>query len=356
MKSHSIITIDGDGSGPELVEAARVVLEACQERFGFALAEERVEAGAACYERRGVNMTEENLGRCAEADAVLKGPVGLPHVRAPDGTEAGLLGGTLRGGLDLYANIRPMRLRRGVVGPLAGIGPGEIDYVIVRENVEGLYASRGRGKVWDGGEVAADALIVTRAGTERIAHTAFRLALAKRGAPADGTRRVTCVDKSNVLRSLALFRSVVEKVARGYPEVEVEYRYADAAAQALVLEPGRFSVVVTENMFGDILSDLGGATVGGLGLCPSANLGDQAAVFEPIHGSAPALAGTNTVCPVGTILSAAMMLEHLGEAVAARAVERAAEEALAEGAIVLARDGRCLSGTEEAARAVAARL
>lgn len=356
VRTYSIVTIYGDGSGPEVVEAAMAVLAVCQERFGFLLAEERVEAGAVCYERLGVNMTDEDLGRCAEADAVMKGPVGLPHVRAPDGTEAGLLGGTLRGGLDLYANIRPMRLRPGVVSPLSGYCPGDIDYVLVRENVEGLYASRGRGMVWEDGEVAADALLVTRSGTERIARAAFELARNRGGAPADGVRRVTCVDKSNVLRSLAFFRSVVEEVASKYPEVELEHLYVDAAAQVLVLEPGRLSVVVTENMFGDILSDLGGATVGGLGLCPSANLGDGAAVFEPIHGSVPLLAGTNTACPIGAILSAAMMLEYLGEARAARAVERAVEQALAEGAVVLGRDGRCTSGTSQAAQAVADRL
>lgn len=210
--------------------------------------------------------------------------------------------------------------------------------------------------VFDDGEMAADALLVTRSGTERIAHAAFKLALSRPGAPADGKRRVTCVDKSNVLRSLALFRSVVAEVARGYPEVEVEYLYADAAAQAFVLEPDRLQVVVTENMLGDVLSDLGGATVGGLGLCPSANLGDGAAVFEPIHGSIPRLAGTNTVCPVGMILSAAMMLGHLGEAEVAEALEKAVEGALAEGAIALAPDGRCTSGTRQAARAVAERL
>lgn len=239
---------------------------------------------------------------------------------------------------------------------MSGYGPGAIDYVVVRENVEGLYASRGRGLVWNDGEAAADALLVTRAGTERIAHKAFKLAGSRKGAPADGARRVTCVDKSNVLRSLAFFRSVVEEVAGEYPDVEVEYRYADAAAQALVLEPSRLSVIVTENMFGDILSDLGGATVGGLGLCPSANLGDGAAVFEPIHGSVPHLAGTNTACPVGTILSAAMMLEALGETGAAFDLEQAVEAALTEGSIVLARDGRCISGTREAALAVAERL
>jgi 3-isopropylmalate dehydrogenase len=179
-RTYTVVTIEGDGSGPELMEAARRVLASCQERYGFALIEEPVEAGAALYERLGVNMTEEDLIRCAQADAVLKAPVGLPHVRAPDGTEAGLLGGTLRRGLQLYANIRPMKLRPGVVSPLAGYGPGRIDYVIVRENVEGLYASRGRGLVSERGDVAADALVVTRQGTERVARVAFQMAQGRR--------------------------------------------------------------------------------------------------------------------------------------------------------------------------------
>jgi 3-isopropylmalate dehydrogenase len=161
------------------------------------------------------------------------------------------------------------------------------------------------------------------------------------------------VDKSNVLRSLVLFRSVVEELSRDYPEVEVDYLYADSAAQALVREPERFCVIVTENMFGDILSDVGGATVGGLGLCPSANVGEGTAVFEPIHGSVPELAGTNQVCPLGMILAAAMMLEHLGEPQAARALEEAVDRVLDEAVVVLARDGRCLTGTREAADSVA---
>jgi 3-isopropylmalate dehydrogenase len=355
QRRYVIVLLPGDGIGPEVTSAAVQVLEAASAgAAGFILEFERHAAGAACYQETGEVMSAETLARCGQADAVLKGPVGLPEVRAPDGTEAGLLGGVLRRGFDLYANVRPIRLFSGVQSPLRGREPGSIDYVIVRENTEGLYISRGLGVVTE--QAAADTLLVTRKGCERVVRYAFELAQNRIGAPEDGIRRVTCVDKSNVLRSLAFFREIFLEVGAEYPEIEKETIYVDAAAQAMVLNPNHFGVLVCENLIGDILSDLGGATVGGLGFCPSANVGDAQAYFEPLHGSAPSLAGHNRANPVATILSAALMLDRLGERAAADRINQAVERALREGAIRVRTDGTVVEGTREAGEAVAALL
>ncbi len=277
--------IPGDGIGPELVESALAVLEAVGETHGLALEMTTEDGGADTYRRTGSALGAGVLDRIRSRtyDAVLKGPVGLPDVRQPDGTEGGLLGGLLRLGLDTYANVRPVRLLAGVAAPVT-YRPGDIDYVIVRENTEGLYLSRGAGVA--NSRAASDQMMMTREGVLRVVHYAFALARTRSGAPADGVRRVTCVDKSNVLRSMAFFRAIFDEVARDYPDVEADHRYADAAAHDLVANPQHFDVLVMENFLGDILSDLGAATAGGLGMCPSANVGDGAAYFEPVHGSA----------------------------------------------------------------------
>jgi len=224
----------------------------------------------------------------------------------------------------------------------------------VRENTEGLYLSRGKGIGND--QAMADTLLVTRRGTERVVRYAFELARRRRGALADGVRRVTCVDKSNVLASYAFFRRVFDEVGEAYPDVKRDYLYADAAAQALVLEPQRFDVLVMENFLGDILSDLGGATVGGIGLCPAGNIGDAHAYFEPIHGSAPELAGSDRANPVSQVLAAALMLEHLGEREAAARVQAAVASSLQSGRLALAKNGQPEAGTRHAAETIAAAL
>jgi isocitrate/isopropylmalate dehydrogenase len=345
-RSHRIVVIRGDGIGPELVDAALLVLGAAGDALGFRLEIDLREGGAGLYRASGASLAPGTFEAIKAADAAMKGPVGLPEVRLPDGTEAGLLGGVLRLGLDAYANVRPVRLLPGVDAPLKA-KPGEIDYVIVRENTEGLYLSRGKGVGND--RAMADTLLVTRAGVERVARYAFELAR-RRGR----AKRVTCVDKANVLASLAFFRRVFDEVGETYPDVAREHLYADAAAQALVLEPQRFDVLVMENFLGDILSDLGGATVGGIGLCPSGNIGDRHAYFEPIHGSAPDLAGKDRANPVSQVLCAAMMLEHLGEAGAAALVRRAVDAALGEGKLVIDRRGQPEGGTQRAAATLAA--
>jgi 3-isopropylmalate dehydrogenase len=350
-RRYRVVLIPGDGIGPEVTDAAVAALNAAAARGGFTLAFERHEAGAGAYQRSGRVMSAETFAACREADGVLKGPVGLPNVRLPDGTEAGLLGGVLRGGLDLFANLRPVRLLAGVPSALAGRVAGEIDYAIVRENTEGLYISRGSGAATP--DAVADTLLITRHGTDRVARFAFDLAAAGNGAPRDGVRRVTCVDKANVLRSYALFRQVVGEVAREYPDVAVENRHVDAMAAALVLEPDRFDVVVCENFIGDILSDLGGATVGGLGFCPTANIGAAGAYCEPAHGSAPDIAGRDLANPVATILSGALLLDRLGEFDAAAAVRTATAQALADGLIGVAANGALTSGCRAAGASIA---
>jgi 3-isopropylmalate dehydrogenase len=352
-RSHRIVVVKGDGIGPELVDAALLVLDAAREALGFELEIDLREGGAGLYRRTGASLAPDAFEAIKRADAAMKGPVGLPEVRLPDGTEAGLLGGVLRIGLDAYANLRPVRLLPGVEAPLKAQA-GEIDYVVVRENTEGLYLSRGKGVGTS--EAMADTMLVTRKGVERVARYAFELARRRNGAPEDGKCRVTCVDKANVLASLAFFRRVFDEVGEAYPDVEREHLYADAAAQALVLRPQRLDVLVMENFLGDILSDLGGATVGGIGLCPSGNIGDRHAYFEPIHGSAPDIAGQDRANPVSQILSAALMLDHLGERDAADLLRRAVDTALKEKKLLLGRYGQPEGGTRRAAETIAAAL
>ncbi len=354
MPSHRIVTISGDGIGPEIMESARSVLAETERRLGgFQLDLEEHLGGAGCYDQTGSALTDDSLEACRTADAVLKAPTGLPWKRRPDGTEAGLLGGLLRNGLDLYANIRPIKTWPGT-SPAIRAEPGQVDYLIVRENTEGLYLSRGAGVGNE--DVMTDILVMTRKGVERVVRFAFELARKRSGSPADGRRRVTCVDKSNVLRSFWFFRRVFEEVGEEYPDVEKGLIYADAAAQALVQRPWDFDVLVMENFLGDLLSDLGAGTVGGLGMCPSGNYGDLTAYFEPVHGSAPDIAGQDVANPLSQVLSGAMMLQHLGEAAAAEAVRGAVWAALESGDLSIGPDGRASRGTQQATEAVIAHL
>jgi 3-isopropylmalate dehydrogenase len=308
---YRIAVLAGDGIGPEVIAEALKVLRgvAVPGRLEFAF--EEVEAGADCYRRTGEELPRETLEVCQAADAILFGAAGLPDVRFPDGTEiAPQL--TLRIALDLYVGLRPIRLHPGVPTPLRLGDRERIDYVILRENTEGLYASRGAG-VLVGGHVATDTLVVTRPGVLRICRHAFELARRRRGAPRDGVRRVTLVDKANVLKSYAFFRALFDEVAADYPDVQAEHAYVDAMTMYLVQRPGHYDVVVAENMFGDILSDLAAATVGGLGMAPSGDIGDHYALFQPSHGTAPDIAGKGIANPLATILSAGLMLEWLAQ-------------------------------------------
>ncbi|MGH3096768.1 MAG: isocitrate/isopropylmalate dehydrogenase family protein [Streptosporangiales bacterium] len=349
---YGIALIRGDGIGAELVESAAAVLERAAAPEGCQLVLRDEQAGAGCFVRTGVNIEADTLERLrTDYDAVLKGPVGLPDVRREDGTEAGLLGGVLRTELDTYANVRPIQLLPGVRAPVTH---DAIDYVIVRENTEGLYASRGNGVA--NRHAASDVLFMTRPGIERVVRFAFEVAQRRSGAPEDGVSRVTCVDKSNVLKSFALFRAIFDEVAGEFPEIAADHLYSDAAAQALVAWPGHFDVLVMENFLGDLLSDLGAGTIGGLGMCPAANVGDRYAYFEPVHGSAPDIAGKNAANPTSQVLAAALMLDHLGELAAAERIRDAVRRAYADGAVRLDSYGRPECGTTGVTSAILDRL
>ncbi len=334
MGTYRIAVLPGDGIGPEVMAEALKILRAVEAAFpGLTIECKEYGTGAQCYQETGTDLPPETLEACRTADAILFGAAGLPDIRAPDGTEiAPQL--TLRTALGLYAGVRPIKRYAGVPPTLAE-NPA-IDYVIVRENTEGLYASRGGG-IQVGDRVASDTLVITRAGTERIVRYAFRLAQGRGGAAGDGKRRVTCVDKANVLRSMAFFRQVFDEVAREFPNVEADHVYVDAVTVYMVRRPSRFDVVVAENMFGDILSDLGAATIGGMGLAPSADVGERHGLFQPSHGTAPDIAGKGIANPIAQILSASMMLEWLGErrqdpqaVTAPRAVEAAVAATLTD--------------------------
>jgi 3-isopropylmalate dehydrogenase len=325
MATHDIAVLPGDGIGSEVIAEAVKVLERLEALSGgeTAFRLEWIDAGAEAWRRTGTALSDEAFGACRDADAVLIGAMGLPDARHPDGREAGTDATfRLRFELDLYAGLRPVKLYPGAPSPLRDTERG-IDYVLVRESTEGLYASRYGGSRVEG-EVASDTMIVTRAGVRRVAERAFALAR-RRG------KVVTCVDKANVLGSYAFFRSVVEDVASYYEDVRLDSIYVDAAALYLIQRPAEFDVIVTENMFGDILSDLGAATVGGLGLAPSGDVGSKYGVFQPSHGSAPDIAGRGVANPHATILSAAMMLDWLGDARAAAWIEKAVAAALRSG-------------------------
>ncbi len=331
---YTVAMLPGDGIGPEGMAEALKVLRAVEAVLpGLAFDCKEYRAGARCYRETGTDLPPDTMEVCRTADAILFGSAGLPDVRFEDGTEiAPQL--TLRTTLDLYAGVRPIKRYPGVPPALAGDPP--IDYVILRENTEGLYASRGGG-IRVGDHTATDTMVITRARTERIARYAFRLARRRAGAPADGTRRVSCVDKASVLLSMAFFRRVFDDVAREFPDVAADHVYVDAMTVQMVQRPQRLDVVVAENMFGDILSDLGAATAGGMGLAPSADVGDAHGLFQPSHGTAPDIAGKGIANPIAQILSAAMMLEWLGERhgddrarAAGRAIEAVVAKALAD--------------------------
>ena len=354
--AYAVALMEGDGIGPEIVAAALPVLEAAAESAGARLEWRRLDAGTRAFARTGSSVPPDVLAVCRESRAMLKGPAGLPGVRHPDGTEAGTVAGPLRNAFTLFANVRPVRRVPGV----HAIAPEGTDYVIVRENTEGAYATRGGGEATDA--AAEDRIRITREGTERVARLSFELARRRAAArqpsdPAESSpggggagARLTCCDKANVLRSFAFFRRVVGEVAERYPDVGFDAVYADAAAAAIVDRSRRFDVLLAENLIGDILSDVAAATIGGLGFCPAANLGEHHGLFEPVHGSAPDIAGTDRANPASMILAGAMMLEWLGLPAAAEQV-RAAVDRAAAGTLGL-RPGGTVASTRTAGRAV----
>lgn len=321
MKSYHIAVLPGDGIGPEVTTAAVAVLKAaCPDQLTFS--EQAVGAGE--YLRSGSPLPEAAFDACENADAVLLGAMGLPHVRWPDGREM-TPQIDIRERLDLYAGPRPIKLYSEHDSPLKGYGPDEIDFTIIRENTEGLFSARGSTQP-DDRSSATDTLHLTRKGCERICRYAFKEAV-RRDRP---NKKVTLVDKANVLPSMVFFREIFDAVSKDFPDIPTEHIYVDAAALFLVQRPESFDVIVTENMFGDILSDLAAGIVGGMGMAPSGDIGTKCAVFQPSHGTAPDIAGQGKANPIGTILSAAMMLEWLGEKETADRIENAVRQTLAD--------------------------
>ncbi len=316
MKAYRVAVIPGDGIGQEVVPEGVRVLQAAARGFGFQVQTVEFPWGCGYYLEHGTMMPPDGLQQLRSFDAILLGAVGDPRV--PDHVSLWGLLLRIRKGFDLYVNLRPVRLLEGVPGPLAGRGPGDVDMLFVRENTEGEYAGVG-GRVAEGTpeEVALQTSVYTRRGTERVLRYAFELARRRR-------KRLASVTKSNALQYTAvLWDEVTELVGRDYPDVEVWRLHVDAAAYHMVLNPQRFDVVVGSNLYADILTDLGAALQGSLGLAASANLDPTRrfpSLFEPVHGSAPDIAGRGVANPLATFWSVSLMLEHLGEAEAAAAV------------------------------------
>ena len=313
-RSFHIVVLPGDGIGVEIMDACLALLDRLTPKVGgFRLAFERHPAGATHYRETGVALPESTSKACERCDAILFGSMGLPDVRYPDGTEiAPQL--DLRRDLDLYAGVRPIRAIPGVPLPLADPRARDIDFVLVREQSEGWFYGRyNPGEVPASDDAAAyDLGRITRKGSERLFEFSFRLA-AQRKRRNPGKGRVTCIDKANVHKGFALMRKVFWEVAKRHPDLASDDAYVDAMALDLVRKPWAYDVLPTENQFGDILSDLSAALIGGMGLAPSADVGDEHGLFQPAGGTAPDIAGKGIANPTAMFLSAAMMLEWLGE-------------------------------------------
>ena len=355
MQELKITVLPGDGIGREVMAPCLALLEeVTAQAGGIRLRFEPHEAGAEHYLKTGVALPEEALSAAASADAILLGAMGHPDVRYPNGTEV-VPQIDLRDRFQLYAGIRPIRVFPGVRIPLADPRARAIDLVIVRESTEGLFAARTESRR-EGDEAVLDTMRITRRGSERLFESAF--ALARRRRRSERAARVTCVDKANVLPSMAFFRRLFLECAARHPDIAADCMYVDAAALRLVQSPWDLDVLVTENMFGDILSDLGAGLMGGMGMAPSADVGDTHAVFQPCHGTAPDIAGRGRANPTAMFLSAAMMLDWLGDRHsvpacqrAARAIEHAVRRAFASGTLVPVEHGGG-AGTAEIAESV----
>jgi 3-isopropylmalate dehydrogenase len=362
MAEYRIAVLPGDGIGPEVMDAALTTLsKAANNHPDISLEFTSHSAGAEHYRQHGEALPQPVLDDCLSADAVLLAAIGLPDVRQPDGVEIQptmMMG--LRRALDVYAAVRPIKLYPNVQTPLRDTSKG-IDFIILRENLEGLFASYGGGSILND-EVATDTLIITRNGTERIVRFACELSKRRNGRPSDGKKLVTCVDKANIFRSFAFFRKVFEETTANYPDLATECQYVDAASMLMLQRPEAYDVVVMENQFGDILSDLGAGLVGGLGMAPSAELGDKHGLFQPSHGTAPDIAGQGIANPLAMILSTAMMMEWLGQTHSDESatqigieIEDACTRMLAEDSVVTGDLGGNAS-TTEVANAVNERL
>ena len=337
MTSYTLALLPGDGIGRDVMIEAGKILDVIEQLTSISLTINKIPCGGEHYLETGEEWPEGSFDFCRdEADAILLGAVGWPGAMTEDGDLAGgsvILG--LRSGLDLYANVRPIRLYEGVRHKIHGEfkqvwEPGMVDMLIIRENTEGLYhsllrrsADKAQGRdAWEpsemefpglDGEVAWDPRPISRSGSERVIRFAFEAAQRRKGAPGDGKTRVTCVDKSNVTRGCQLFNQIYHEIAESFPDTDTDHAYIDAFCMWAVRNPEWFDVVVTPNMFGDISTDLASVLQGGMGIAASANLGDGHGMFEPVHGSAPKYAGKNTTNPMAMINSVSLMFDWLGE-------------------------------------------
>ncbi len=308
-QSYSIAVLAGDGIGLEVMAPTVALLARLAGEGGFRLEFEEMAGGAALYRDSGDALPEATAVRAGQADAILLGAMGLPGVRYPDGREIAPQV-DLRERFGLFAGVRPVKALAGLPTVLADPRAAGIDFVLVREQTEGLFADRTEARI-EGDATARQELVITRAASERLFRFSFELARRRKSQGKPG--RVTCVDKANILPAFAFFRGIFEEVAADYPDIAADACYVDAMAMNLVKRPWDYDVMVTENMFGDILSDQAGGLIGGLGFAPSADIGATQAVFQPAHGTAPDIMGQGKANPTATILSGALMLEWLGE-------------------------------------------
>ena len=329
--SKSVLILPGDGIGPEIVTEAEKVLNALMQKHGLDLSTKHGLIGGSAIDETGLPLPEETLALGKQSDAILLGAVGGPKWDSIERSlrpERGLL--AIRAGLDLYANLRPAMLYE-ELAEASSLKPeviGALDIMFVRELTSGIYFGQPRGirTLDDGQREGFNTLVYKESEIERIAHTAFDVAMKR-------NKKVCSVDKANVLEATELWREVVTRVAKDYPEISLEHMYVDNAAMQLVRDPGQFDVIVTTNMFGDILSDLASMLTGSIGMLPSASLNAEGkGMYEPIHGSAPDIAGKNIANPLATIISAAMMLRYsLAESAQADRIEQAVRKVLENG-------------------------
>jgi 3-isopropylmalate dehydrogenase len=351
-----IAVLAGDGIGPEVMRPTLEVLQKVEARSGLKFRFTEAEAGANHYLATGKSMPDSTLRLCEGADAILLGACGLPSVRYPDNTEI-MPQVELRFHFDLYAGVRPARLVPGVPSPIVGADTRGIDLVVIRESTEGLFASMGKGLVTEND--ARETLVITRKTSERLFEFSFRLAERRKARGRPGA--LTCVDKANVFKAFAFFREMFDEAAKRHPAVKTDRLYVDACSAMLVRRPWDFDVMVMENMFGDILSDLTAGLIGGMGMAPSADIGDRHAVFQPCHGTAPDIMGQGKANPTAMILSAAMMLDWLADkhglesaAEASERIERAVDKTFAGGVKPIEFGGS--NGTADIAKGVLAAL
>ncbi|MBY8823917.1 tartrate dehydrogenase [Sphingomonas colocasiae] len=353
MRAHRIAVVAGDGIGREVMPEGLRALEAAGRRFGFEIAATDFDWSCETYAATGRMMPEDGLEQLRPHDAILLGAVGFPGV--PDHISLWGLLLPIRRAFDQYVNLRPVRLLAGVNSPLRDVAPGDIDMWIVRENSEGEYSQVG-GRMFEGtpDEVVTQVATFTRRGTDRIITYAFDLARRL------GRGRVSSATKSNGLwHSMPFWDARFAEIASRYPEIEHDQHHIDIMAARMVMQPRRFDVIVASNLFGDILSDLGPGVTGTIALAPSANINPERAhpsMFEPVHGSAPDIAGRGIANPIGQIWSAAMMLDHLGEGAAAQAMLAAIEGVLADPAEPRTPDLGGRATTQDLGRAIADRI